>query len=68
VFRMQHRVVDLQYDGELRARLGSTDFPASLVTQTGIRFCPWCGRDLIKFYSKTITEVISRQPGGLLLS
>ena len=34
-------------------------FPGSidLVTQTGLQFCPWCGRQLLSWYKKVLKEL-----------
>ena len=30
------------------------DGPISLVTETGIQFCPWCGRSLMPWYKQDL--------------
>lgn len=30
------------------------DGPISLVTETGLQFCPWCGRHLITWYGESL--------------
>ena len=31
--------------------------PISLVIETGIRFCPWCGRNLKSWYQASLSEL-----------
>lgn len=46
-FTLQYRAVK-QGDEEYV----SSKKPLSLVIDVGMRFCPWCGRDLEKWYDK----------------
>lgn len=39
----------------------STAVPMSLVSESTIKFCPWCGRTLAKWYRNTIDTLI--RPG-----
>lgn len=34
-----------------------TPEPMSLVSETAIHFCPWCGRPLAKWYAKDLLEL-----------
>lgn len=34
-----------------------TTEPMSLVTETAIDFCPWCGRPLAKWYARDLQEL-----------
>jgi len=34
-----------------------TKQPMSLITETAIDFCPWCGRSLIKWYTRHLREL-----------
>jgi hypothetical protein len=36
----------------------STVVPMSVVTESQMQFCPWCGRNLAKWYRKTIDVLI----------
>jgi hypothetical protein len=40
-----------------RLRLEPADIPVSLVTEIGMRFCPWCGVNLGNFYGKDIASL-----------
>jgi hypothetical protein len=51
-FLLQHRVADL--GNELQVK--GTGFPVSLVSQSGIQFCPWCGHKLSKWYKNIMDE------------
>jgi uncharacterized protein (UPF0212 family) len=35
----------------------SSDILTSIIIDVGIDFCPWCGQNLSKFYSKTAKEL-----------
>ena len=35
-----------------------TSEPMSLITETAIDFCPWCGRPLAKWYAKHLRELV----------
>jgi hypothetical protein len=39
----------------------STAVPMSLMTESHMQFCPWCGRNLAKWYRKAIDVLI--RPG-----
>ena len=39
----------------------STAVPMSLVTESRMQFCPWCGRNLARWYRKTIDALM--RPG-----
>jgi len=43
-FIVQHRAMEA---GEVPP---VTSSPLSLVSEMHIRFCPWCGKELVKFY------------------
>ena len=51
-FTIQVRMVDQQDQRSLQSQLGTTAFPVSLVTETGMLFCPWCGVNLGRYYRK----------------
>ena len=40
-----------------------TDDPISLVTETGIQYCPWCGKKLEKFYKKDLPSLVRKEFG-----
>ncbi|MCC6741314.1 MAG: hypothetical protein IT452_19890 [Planctomycetia bacterium] len=41
----------------------STPFPLSLMTQTGLTFCPWCGVNLSLHYSRTWRTLLRPELG-----
>lgn len=41
----------------------STAFPLSLITQTGLAFCPWCGVNLGLHYSRTWKTLLRPELG-----
>lgn len=53
---LQHRAVEPEAMGSVRSEVLT-----SLVSEAPIRYCPWCGRDLEKWYGKDV-EALSR-PG-----
>jgi hypothetical protein len=57
IFLIQSRAVEQSDQERLHAHLLQTDFPVSVVTQTGMLFCPWCGADLKRFYGKRTAEL-----------
>lgn len=48
-FLIQHRAVDAGSESSVHS-----ESPVSLVSEVGIAFCPWCGRDLNKIYGKNV--------------
>jgi hypothetical protein len=61
-FFMQVRAVSAEDQSRLQGL--PSDIPFSLVTQIGIRFCPWCGKNLQRFYGKAIDSL--HRPGSSL--
>jgi hypothetical protein len=55
-FLIQSRAVE-QSDQERFHTLLQTEFPVSVVTETGMRFCPWCGVNLKRFYGRRTAEL-----------
>jgi hypothetical protein len=54
-FFLHYRSIDPEHMGALHeVRL---PFPVSLVGEARIRFCPWCGRDLINQYRKQLERM-----------
>jgi len=56
-FLIQSRAVEQSDQEREHVLLQSTDFPVSVVAQTGMRFCPWCGIDLKRFYGSRTAEL-----------
>jgi hypothetical protein len=56
-FTIQSRAVDQSNQEELHTHLLQTTFAVSVVAETGMRFCPWCGVDLKRFYGKRTAEL-----------
>ena len=59
LFVLQHRALDPgatvpTYSGHM-----------SVITQVGITYCPWCGRELLKWYKKSLPELYR---GDLIVS
>jgi hypothetical protein len=48
-FTLQYRAVDKGYEQSVTA-----EAPVGVVVDTGMRYCPWCGRDLEKWYGKVV--------------
>jgi len=53
-FVLQHRAVDA---GLENAVAGDPDVPISLVTDVLIRFCPWCGCELLRWYADVLENL-----------
>ncbi len=60
-FLIQHRAMKL---GE-EQKTGTT-VPVSLVSQTGLRYCPWCGRRLARWYKRQV-DALTRPGLGIEL-
>ena len=58
-FYLQFRAVDLGKDSEVRA---DGDVPVSLACSVPIQFCPWCGKDLARWYRATGKSLIRSSP------
>ena len=52
VFVVQHRAVDFGCQLQIESPV-----PVSLVTESRIQYCPWCGTSLAAFYGDTVKEV-----------
>jgi len=51
-FILQHRAVDKEVES-----LPDPEFPMSIISEVSINFCPWCGRNLNKWYGKNVDEL-----------
>ena len=49
-FTLQFRAVDKDNEQSVSSAPASLQIPISLVVDVGMRYCPWCGRDLEKWY------------------
>jgi hypothetical protein len=54
-FLIQFRSIDPKNEQAFKAI--STPFPVSLVAQTGLLFCPWCGKNLRRRYEKQVKAI-----------
>jgi hypothetical protein len=52
-FVMQHRAMDIG------AKTPFTESPLSLISEVLLRFCPWCGQDLDKYYGNNRSVIRS---------
>src|SRR5215831_5668604 len=60
-FHIGARAVERRhYDALREATRGMSD-PISLNVSTGMRYCPWCGATLAKFYRKGWPELIDEK-------
>jgi hypothetical protein len=48
-FLIQHRAIEPELESSIQS-----ENPVSVVSEIGILFCPWCGRDLNKIYGKHV--------------
>lgn len=53
-FTLQFRAVD---KGKETTLSGDETIPISLVEDVGMRFCPWCGRDLEEWYGDFVDDL-----------
>ncbi len=51
-FIIQHRAVDKEI-----ASLPPTEYPVTTISELCISYCPWCGRQLDKWYGKNVDEL-----------
>ena len=51
-FLLQHRAIEKGFTLVL-----PSDARVYLMTETGMRFCPWCGADLEKWYGKALDSL-----------
>jgi hypothetical protein len=56
-FSIQSRSAETSDQPELQRILQPVTFPVSIVTETGMQFCPWCGVNLKRFYGKRVAEL-----------
>jgi|SRR5579883_1539958 hypothetical protein len=54
-FIWQHRALEMGDENKLAAL--KLEFPLSVVTDTGLLFCPWCGKNLRTFYGRHAAEL-----------
>jgi hypothetical protein len=52
-FLWQHRAIEKGRESEVQ---GPSDL--SIVTDTGLLFCPWCGRNLKRFYRRCSDQLV----------
>lgn len=52
-FYLYFRSIDVEYEKEVPL----TDFPISIESEIPVRFCPWCGSDLLSSYSDDGIEI-----------
>lgn len=50
LFALHYFAVDEKHKNSLAARIGSFETHVVLSTTNFIKYCPWCGKNLIKFY------------------
>lgn len=55
-FTMQYRAVDEGQEQSLHP-----DVPMSTVIEVGFAYCPWCGRNALKWYGRHVDELF--RPG-----
>lgn len=51
-FVLQHRAFDKDVES-----LPETEAPMSVISEARISYCPWCGRNLEKWYGKHVNEL-----------
>jgi hypothetical protein len=49
-FTLQFRAVDKGDEQSVTSATAALTIPMSLVVDVGMQYCPWCGRDLEKWY------------------
>lgn len=53
-FTLQFRAVDKGNERSVSAATAGLEIPISLVVDVGMQYCPWCGRDLEKWYGNVV--------------
>jgi hypothetical protein len=53
-FTLQFRAVDKGNEHLVTSQTASREIPISLVVDVGMQYCPWCGRDLEKWYGDVV--------------
>ena len=51
------QVKSVLVEDQSRVRGLPHDIPLSLVTEIGLQFCPWCGRNLTEFYQEYVENL-----------
>lgn len=49
-FTLQYRSVDKGNEQSVTSATANLEFPLSSVVDVGMQYCPWCGRNLEKWY------------------
>lgn len=51
-FTLQYRAVDKEHEQSVRSAIASLQPSIVIVVDIGMRYCPWCGCDLEKWYGE----------------
>ena len=49
-FTLQSRAIDKEHEQSVKPTIASLQPSIVIVVDVGMRYCPWCGRDLEKWY------------------
>lgn len=60
-FHIGMRAIERRRYDSLRDAARGISGPISLSVSTGMRYCPWCGATLAKFYRKSWPELIDEK-------
>jgi hypothetical protein len=60
-FLLQHRAIEMGDEPRMGEELAGSTVPITLVGEVHIHFCPWCGRNLRRWYGKWLDALI--RPG-----
>ncbi len=60
-FYMAFRAVDEKCIEQIRQTDFPEDCPITISTRTGMRYCPWCGVKLEKFYKRNYHQLIDER-------
>jgi hypothetical protein len=60
-FYIGTRPVDRADSVKLQENLSRLPVPVNLLCRTGLRFCPWCGVELVRFYRDTWRELVDER-------
>lgn len=60
---IQCRAVNKGEEGLFAQATSEAPVPFSIVQELHIRYCPWCGRDVLKYYKRNIASILRADLG-----
>jgi hypothetical protein len=56
-FTLQSRAVDKEHEQSVRSAIACLEPSIVIVVEIGMRYCPWCGRDLEEWYGEAANSL-----------